>query len=60
MISNSAIFTSRIFGKGSGESQTTLVNRNTSTTETIFQQQGLTKMNNPILRLPSNQGKAKD
>jgi hypothetical protein len=60
MISNSAIFTSRIFGTGSGESQSALINRNTSTTEIIFQQQGLTKMNNKIPRMPSNQGKAKD
>jgi hypothetical protein len=60
MTSNSAVYTTRIFGTGSGESQTTLVDRNTSTLEVVFERQGLTKMNNKIPRVPSNQGKAKD
>jgi len=60
MTSNSAVYTTRIFGTGSGESQSTLIERNTSTLEVVFQRQGLTKMNNKLPQVPSNQGKAKD
>lgn len=60
MTSNSSVFTTRIFGTGSGESQSSLVNKNRTTVEVIFQRQGLTKMNNRVPIIPSNQGKAKD
>lgn len=60
MISNSQIFTSSVFGNGSGMTSAEQSERNTNTIEKVYQEYIISKFNNKVPLVPSNQVKAKD
>ena len=60
MFSNSQIFATNIFGPGSLDTSANLVQKNTETVELIYKEQVVTKLNNRIPNVPSNQKKARD
>jgi hypothetical protein len=60
MIANSQIFTTTVFGNSSSQTVSEIENKNTSTIELVYQQQGMTKMNHKQPSVPTNQRIAKD
>lgn len=60
MISNSAIFTSTVFGTSSGLTVEELNQKNITTQELVYKEQVVSKMNNKKPIVPSNQRLAKD
>lgn len=60
MTSNSAIFSSQVFGNSSGATAEELSANNTKTMETFFAQSTITKINNRHPMVPSNQHIARD
>ncbi len=60
MISNSAIFTTAIFGTSSGFTVEELNQKNATTQELVYKEQVIAKMNNKKPIVPSNQRLAKD
>ena len=60
MQSNSQIFTTTVFGTGSGLTQEQLNQRNTTTIEEIYKERIVSKMNNLQPTMPSNHQIAKD
>ena len=59
MESNSAIFSTAIFGTGSGDTAANLIAKTTQVIESYYNNQGLTKLNNKKPIVPSNQKVAK-
>jgi len=60
MQSNSQVFTTTVFGTGSGLTQDQLNQKNTNTIEGIYKERIVSKMNNLQPTIPSNQQIAKD
>lgn len=60
MITNSAIFTDSIFGTSSGNTASSIADKNVTTQEAYLNQFNENKMNYRIPTVPSNQGIAKD
>lgn len=60
MTSNSQIYTTTLFGLSSGKTAYEIALKGTNTIEAGILDQGITKMNNILPRLPSNQNIAKD
>ena len=60
MFSNSKILTTSIFGSSSSDTSANLIQKNTSTIELIYKEQVVSKLNNRVPRIPSNQKKARD
>lgn len=59
MSSNSKIFTTTVFGKSSANTAANLSKTNTSTIQSYYSQYSLIKMNNKLIKVPSNQTKVK-
>jgi len=60
MIANSQIFTTTVFGNSSSQTVADLQDKNTSTIEAVYKQQGMTKMHHKQPTVPTNQRIAKD
>lgn len=59
MASNSKIFTTSIFGNSSANTAANLSKTNTSTIQSYYSKYPLVKMNNTLVKIPSNQTKVK-